>query len=110
MIKSLLNSCGDSLKTSYACEASLENLEKVDKKEFDTDDIEKIQRLLTKDYNTYSPQPIEYAPYEDLVLLTGFLDIEKSIPKLKSLVLPNSNYQRKWEVHLALARLGQKEF
>lgn len=109
MVKSLLNSCGDSLKTSYACETSLDNLQKVNKNEFDADDIEKIQKLLTKDYKTYYPQPIEYKPYDDLVLLAGFLDIEKSIPTLKNLILPNSNYQRKWEVHLALARLGQKE-
>jgi hypothetical protein len=109
MIKSLLNSCGDSLKTSYACQTALGNLQKVNKNEFDAGDIEKIQNLLTKDYKTYYPQPIEYAPCDDLVLLIGFLDIEKSIPKLKSLILPNSNYQRKWEAHLALARLGQKE-
>jgi hypothetical protein len=109
MIKSLLNSCGDSLKTSYACQPSLDNLQKVSKNEFDADDIEKIQNLLTRDYNAYYPQPIEYTPYDDLVLLVGYLDIEKSIPKLKSLILPNSNYQRKWEAHLALARLGQKE-
>ncbi len=109
MIKSLLNSCGDSLNTSYACQTSLDNLQKVNKNEFDADDIEKIQNLLIKDYNTYYPHPIEYTPYDDLVLLVGFLDIEKSIPKLKSLISPNSNYERKWEAHLALARLGQKE-
>lgn len=109
MIKSLLNACGDSLKTSYACHQSLEYLQTVDKNEFDTDDIEKIQNLLTKDYTAYYPHPLEYMPYDDLVLLVGYLDIEKSVPKLKSLVAPESKYERKWEAHLALARLGEKE-
>ena len=35
MIKSLLNSCGDSLKTSYACQTALGNLQKVNKNELE---------------------------------------------------------------------------
>jgi hypothetical protein len=87
----------------------MEYLQGANKAEFDNNDIENIEQLLVKDYKAYYPQPIEYTPYEDLVLLIGFLDIEKSIPKLESLILPNSDYQRKWEVYLTLARLGHKK-
>lgn len=105
-IKKLLCACGDSLNTAYACQSAMEYLQNAQKSDFDSVDRARVQQLMEKGNNAYFPQPAEYYPYDDLVLLAGYLDLTSSIPLLQKLVAPESNYQRKWEAQLALARLG----
>lgn len=110
-IAKLLSSCGDSLQNAYACQPCGEYLLDFDADEFDRPARDKILWIVSRgDYATaYAPQPADYLPYEDYILLAGKLYLQETKPYLEKLISPASSYVHKWEARLALARMGNPE-
>lgn len=110
IISKLLRTCADSLKNSYSCQPCGSYLLDFDVTEFDQQARDKISWIINRsDYATaYYPQPADYLPYKEYVLLAGKLYLRETQDRLVQLSNPASLYQHRWEVRLALARLGDQ--